>query len=207
MRMAELDQRTSLRQDGDQDQERRRPEGTTATKAVFILNDETESYWRDMIAGRNACDPQPPATAAKRAVQFGFSYHTARKLPPASLMKSSSASSSLATVPTSMTRWTASPCSAARAAPLSAVATACRTPNSQVHRDRARSKAQLKKWQASKDAPTRRLIEVIGDKDMLAITRDDAKQFREWWSTTVTEEDSDRGRCAERHQRAVGHDP
>ena len=54
---------------------------------------------------------------------------------------------------------------------------------------RAKSKAQLKKWRATKDTPIRRLIDVIGDKDMLAITRDDAKAFREWWSTRITEED------------------
>jgi hypothetical protein len=38
-----------------------------------------------------------------------------------------------------------------------------------------------------------RLIKVIGDMDMLAIKRDQAKQFREWWSMRTEEDLSTEG--------------
>jgi integrase len=166
------------------------PKALKATKAAIILNDGLEADWRDMIAGRNDETRSHLCEAAKRAMQFGFSYHTANEVAERQLdeiLKRIDQFGNGANIDDKTDR-TALLGGTGRAIVLLSQLPA-ELQALKATEIRAKSKAQLKKWRATKDAPIRRLIDVIGDKDMLAITRDDAKAFREWWSTRITEED------------------
>jgi hypothetical protein len=50
------------------------PKGVAAAKAVVIINNETETYWRDLVAGRNADARRRYRLGVKRAQQLGFAY-------------------------------------------------------------------------------------------------------------------------------------
>lgn len=50
------------------------PNGVAAAKAVAIINNETEAYWRDLVAGRNADARRRYRLGVKRAQQLGFAY-------------------------------------------------------------------------------------------------------------------------------------
>jgi hypothetical protein len=52
------------------------PNGVAAAKAVVIINNETETYWRDLVAGRNADARRRYRLGVKRAQQLGFAYAT-----------------------------------------------------------------------------------------------------------------------------------
>lgn len=52
-----------------------------------------------------------------------------------------------------------------------------------------KSPNQLQKAEKKKEAAMRRFIAVVGDKDMLAVTREDALDFRQWWSDRIENED------------------
>ncbi|OSJ26988.1 hypothetical protein BSZ19_35110 [Bradyrhizobium japonicum] len=52
------------------------PNGVAAAKAIVIINNETEAYWRDLVAGRNADARRRYRLGVKRAQQLGFAYAT-----------------------------------------------------------------------------------------------------------------------------------
>ena len=52
------------------------PNAVAAAKAVVIINNETETYWRDLVAGRNADARRRYRLGVKRAQQLGFAYAT-----------------------------------------------------------------------------------------------------------------------------------
>ncbi|WP_338830230.1 tyrosine-type recombinase/integrase [Bradyrhizobium sp. 27S5] len=188
-RMAELDKRhavkkaTKIRVADD-------PKALKATKAVIILNDGLEADWRDMIAGRNDAARSHLREAAKRAQQFGFGYHTASEIAERQLdeiLKRIDQFGNGASIDEKVDRIALVGGTGRATVMLSQLPAELQS--LKATEIRGKSPQQLKKWRASRDAPVNRLTGVIGDKDMLAITRDDAKAFREWWSTRITEED------------------
>ena len=52
-----------------------------------------------------------------------------------------------------------------------------------------KSPNQLLKAEKKKEAAMRRFVAVVGDKDLLAVTREDALAFRKWWSDRIENED------------------
>ncbi|MET4244596.1 hypothetical protein [Bradyrhizobium sp. RT10b] len=52
-----------------------------------------------------------------------------------------------------------------------------------------KSPNQLLKAEKKKEAAMRRFIAVVGDRDLLAVTREDALAFRKWWSDRIENED------------------
>jgi integrase len=56
-----------------------------------------------------------------------------------------------------------------------------------------KSEDQVRKWRNPKRRAIAHLIEVIGDKALDQITRDDTLDFRAWWMDRVTEEEYDPG--------------
>ncbi|UGY28174.1 tyrosine-type recombinase/integrase [Bradyrhizobium septentrionale] len=52
-----------------------------------------------------------------------------------------------------------------------------------------KSPNQLLKAEKKKEAAMRRFIAVVGDKDLLAVSREDALAFRKWWSDRIENED------------------
>lgn len=62
-------------------------------------------------------------------------------------------------------------------------------------RDRMRGKSedQVRKWRNPRLRACNNLVDVIGDKPLAAITREDALDFRAWWRDRVLDEDMDPG--------------
>ena len=52
-----------------------------------------------------------------------------------------------------------------------------------------KSPNQRLKAEKKKEAAMRRFIAVVGDKDLLTVTREDALAFRKWWSDRIENED------------------
>ena len=51
------------------------------------------------------------------------------------------------------------------------------------------SNGQRTKSEKKIEAAMRRFVSVVGDKDMLAVTHEDAEAFREWWNQRMMNED------------------
>jgi integrase len=56
-----------------------------------------------------------------------------------------------------------------------------------------KSPAQVKRWRAPREKAVRSFVEVVGDRPLDRITREDALAFRQWWRNRVTDEGKDPG--------------
>jgi integrase len=165
------------------------PNGRLAAKRAHDFNNHLERDWTDMIAGRNNSARSHLRDAAKRAVQLGIGYHSASEIAASQLDEILMRIDLLGTRANIDNRIDQTAVlGGARASVLLSDLFEQYEKHVAVEMRREKSPKQLAKWRSERIHAVKRLIEIIGDKDILAITRDDAKQFRAYWAKRIMEE-------------------
>ena len=186
--LAELDGRGMVRKTT------RKRSKVEAAVVAHKINKETEAYWETLLVDQAGTAVAVYETAIKRARALGIDYQPLEKLLKSepdvlverllrleseNLVESTPAvEASLGAVDKPDMR-------------LSEALDAY----FEYTRDRQRGKApdQLRKWKNPRIKAVRNLVELIGDKKLSEITRNDALAFREWWIERVEKDGKDPG--------------
>ena len=167
--------------------------GKRAAKIADRLNEATEVYWAELLAGRHNEARQQLTLATKRAVQLGFTYQSAIEvagLPAieAILTRIEALGTGRADVDNKIDR-IAILGSAVTASGIMISMLPEEYKNHCAVENRKKTEDQLRKWNNRNKAACNNLITAIGsDKDILLVDRADAKKFREWWARRITDE-------------------
>ncbi|WP_054312874.1 tyrosine-type recombinase/integrase [Mesorhizobium sp. 1M-11] len=168
------------------------PRAVRATDAVRQLAAELEAYWRKLAAGDSADAVRRFEEARKRARSLGLTYRTNEELAAGPL------DDLLARITLPLDRNAVDDASS-----VSAVMGGERRPAlrlSGLLKDfeaieqqtfLSMSANQIKKWRNPKNRALANLIDVVGDKEIVRLTRDDAVSFREWWQKRIVKEGLD----------------
>lgn len=178
------------------------PRGVRARDVVRQLDAELQAYWRGLRDGQSAEARLRFEAAQQRARGLGLTYLTSRELaegPRDDILgrikllldrNSLDDEQEVAAVLGGEAR---------PSLKLSGLVKEYEALESQkLH---AMSPNQQKKWANPKKRAIANLIEVIGDKDVAALTRDDAVSFRQWWQKRIAAEGLDIGTA----NKDIGH--
>lgn len=168
-----------------------------ATAIARRINAETEAYWQALSAGHGT-GPDGAAERYQRAVglarTLGVAYRPAAEL----------AAGDVSEIVRRVELLEARQMTASRPAVEAVLGGADKPPVTmsglfgayEGHaRDRLRGKSadQVRKWRNPRLRAVANFVDVIGDKPLAAVTRDDALDFRAWWLDRVTDEDYEPG--------------
>ena len=170
------------------------PNGSAAAKAVVIINNETETYWGDLVAGRNADARRRYRLGVKRAQQLGFAYASHQEVandPRIDVL--------LNRIETLMKVGIDDPINQdallggtmrASAVLLSELVDQYMTLPKVMFSNKSggllgKSEKQIAVFRKHREKAIELLIAQIGDKDILAITVADANKFTNWYTNHV----------------------
>lgn len=168
---------------------------TGAKRAARIadrLDEATQTYWAELVAGRHNEARQQLTLATKRAQQLGFTYQSAVEvagLPAieAILSRIEALGTGRADEASKIDRIaTLGSTTALSGVMISTLAEEYK--NHLAVENKKKTEDQLRKWDNRNKAACNNLMAAIGsDKDILAVDREDGKKFREWWARRITE--------------------
>ncbi|MDQ0314879.1 tyrosine-type recombinase/integrase [Amorphus orientalis] len=165
------------------------PRAIRARKVVARLNAETETYWRDLRSAETANVSERYRAACRRARALGFDYAPAAEVAERDLDEI--ASRLAAAVRAGQSDGVTRPAVlGAVPKPTFRVSTLLEAFEDVMRPSLASmSEDQRRKWRNPKRRAIANLLTVIGDKDLLEITRGDALDFRAWWADRVLVEE------------------
>lgn len=153
-----------------------------ARRLLPVYNDTLEKFWRDLLASEGRVDEKAYAKAIALARMHGFVYKSAREISETTLREiidrvavaSGQDAETTAAVLGGIDR---------PLLPLSE----CLDKYWPLCADRLVNKSplQLRKWKVPREACLHNFIQVVGDKSLTAITREDVLAFRTWWLERV----------------------
>jgi hypothetical protein len=168
------------------------PTGKRAARIVHRFDDATQAYWGGLIAGRGNEARLELALATKRAVQLGFMYQPAADVHAtpsleAVLQRIEALGSSRANMDDKVTMVATLGSTTA----LSGIMVSMLPAEYEKHcavENKKKTEDQLRKWNNRNKACVNNLITAMGgDKDILDVSRADAKLFRDWWANRITD--------------------
>lgn len=168
------------------------PRGAKARRVADKINGELEAFWLGLLNGQAEEAHKRYDAARKRARGFGFDY-----LPAAEVSR--------LPIPEIVARLEAASTSGSELHELSvsALAGGVKQPKlmlSDLFAEYERLSAtdirdlspdQVRKWRNPKLRAVANLIQVVGDRPISSVTRDQALDFREWWQGRVADEELD----------------
>lgn len=165
------------------------PKGIRAGAKVQMLNVELEAYWRGLRDGQSAEARIRFEAARKRALALGYTYQTVDELSTGRVEE-------LLERVESLVRRQAVDDEADVAAVLGGEAKPRLMVSDLVKETeeifsielRAKSPDQLRRWRNPKNRAMNNFIDVIGDKALGDLNRNDALAFRKWWADRIAEE-------------------
>jgi integrase len=162
------------------------PDAVRATKTAVKFDEAQERDWALRVEGHADAASHLTVAAIARAKVHGYRYHPADEvsgLPLNEVLGRIEVLIKNGTIDQKIDR-TALLGGVSKSSIMLSKAAA--SYNAFVRADHnGKSPNQLRKAEAKKEAAMRRFIAVVGDKDMLAVTREDALAFREWWSDRI----------------------
>jgi integrase len=162
-----------------------------AARIADRLDEATQSYWAELLAGRHNEARQQLTLTTKRAVQLGFTYQSAVEvagLPAieAILTRIEALGTGRADKTSKVDRiGTLGSTTALSGVMVSMLAQEYK--NHCAVENKKKTDDQLRKWDNRNKAACNNFIAAVGDKDILAVDRADAKKFRDWWGRRITE--------------------
>lgn len=167
--------RISLKTDSRQD----------AKRKALILNDQIEAYWQELIANKESHNERIFKKVVLTAQQMGFTYY------PVSTVASLSIEKLLERI-----------LCLDNARPLQIEAALGSKKSSEINvqgalelfwrlsKDKTMNKSelQIRKWRNPRKKAIQNFINVVGNKPLKNITREDIVVFRDWWITRIEEE-------------------
>lgn len=178
------------------------PRGTSAKKAVAVLNDELEAFWRGLRDGRSAEAKRRYDSARARAKSFGFEYAPAREgaaLDIDEVVRRMSAA--MASKPADEEATVAAILGGEEAPPVMVSSLLSEFEAMQEAGQKEMSEDQKRKWRNPKKRALANLLEVVGDKAIKDLTRNDALDFRAWWAERIMAEQIEIGTA----NKDIGH--
>lgn len=163
------------------------PRGGRAIRVVAELNEALEQSWRDLEAGRKPNAARSFEQARRSASQFGLAYKVASEIAGSSQLTEILHRVAALERADKDTDGKAIEAALGGIAPppllLSGLTKAFEA--EQAASLKALSPDQLRRWRNPKNRAAQDLIEVIGDKQVTALTRADALAFRDHWRERV----------------------
>ncbi|MCV0369534.1 integrase [Filomicrobium sp.] len=162
------------------------PRGARAARVLPELNEQLEEMWRDLAAGREPGHRKVFQRAVRMAGHYGLAYQTSEELATGPLEEIVRRIETL-----ERTRTVDSP------NVVDAVLGAIDKPDlmlselfdafkeEQAASVTDMSPGQLKRWETNKTRPLDTLVSVVGDKSVLALTREDGIAFRKYWQKRI----------------------
>ena len=149
-----------------------------ARKKAFILNEQIESYWKELVIAGEPHQSSQFKKVVQIARQMGFAYQPMNQV---------------ASLP--LERLLERILLLKDARPIQIEAALGGKPEPDITVSKAldifwrlskdkvlnKSAEQIRKWETPRKRAIRNFIEVVGDKSLKDITRDDILQFRDWW--------------------------
>lgn len=155
---------------------------TEAKQKAFVFNEQIEAYWNELLSNETYHDDAKFRKAVTIARRLGFGYQPisiVASLPLAELAKRTQAAIG------------------ATADQVAAVLGGLDEPELTIKqaldkfwgytKDRILNKSdhQIRKWRNPRKRAIRNFVEVVGNKAVVHITRDDVIKFRDWWLTKI----------------------
>lgn len=198
---SDLDKRTFVRQ-STRIRVADDPRGAKARKAADRINAEVEAYWRGLVDGQSAEAKRRYEAARRRARTFGFDYTLASDVAERPF------SEVLARIETLVLHKAVDE-EGAVAAVLGGESPPAIMLSGLFGEFEAMVQAsikdlspdQVRKWRNPKRRAIANLIEVIGDKPITGVSRNDALDFRTWWQDRVLAEGVEIGTA----NKDIGH--
>lgn len=155
------------------------------------INLQLEAYWRGMLDGKSAEAQRLYDAARARARSLGFDFASAEEITDSRHVSDiMSRLEALLTKSDSQSKKDRAAAFGGEAAPklmLSGLFHAFESISVRSLGDL--SPDQKRKWAHPKKRALANLINVIGDKEVSAVTRNDALDFRAWWTSRILQED------------------
>ncbi|MET4030119.1 MULTISPECIES: hypothetical protein [unclassified Bradyrhizobium] len=166
------------------------PDAVRATKTAVKFDEAHERDWALRVEGHADAASHLTVAAIARAKVHGYRYHPANEvahLPLNEVLGRIEVLIKNGTVDQKIDRTALLGGGSKFSVMLSKAATSY---NEFLRADHnGKSPNQLLKAEKKKEAAMRRFIAVVGDKDLLSVTREDALAFRKWWSDRIENED------------------
>jgi integrase len=169
------------------------PKGTHALKVALRIDHEIERYWSDLVQGRVSDARKNLKAAVKRAQLLGFVYHShneVRQLPleerleRTDVLADKQDKGNLDDIDVTALLGGAAP-----AITLTQLVDTYEALDTVKLKIRNKNEHQKKIWRSVRDCAVQNLIEVVGNKDIKSLTRDDGKRFRAWWAEKIMADD------------------
>lgn len=171
------------------------PRGTRAKAVRDVLNSDLEAAWRQLAAGGTLDIAQRGEATRKRARALGLAYLPASEvaeLPLDQLLARVEVLKARDATRDEISRDAAFGIAADPVKPAIPLSKLFATYEDAVRTDiRDYSPAQLRRWSNAKTRAVNNLIATIGDRDIAAISRADALEYRAWWAERILEEGLD----------------
>lgn len=163
------------------------PRGVRAGKIAEGINLEVEAYWRGLLSGSSADAQQRYDEVRRKARGFGFEYLTAGDLAQVSDVREILAR--LAPRRTNDDEDTTAAVLGGESPPTILLSKLFEeyAALTEVER-RDMSLDQLRQWRNPRVRALDNLLEVLGDKPIARLTRDDAMRFQDWWRERLVNE-------------------
>ena len=178
------------------------PRGVKAGRVADRFNDDLETYWRGLARNEDLDARTRYEDARRRAKAFGFEYltiHEVKELPDREILKRLDVIGDTPGLPDELAAAALLGGEAAPALRLTDLFDEYEAVMRASLKDH--SPDQVRKWRNPKKRAIANLLEVLGDKPLSDVTRDNALDFQAWWQGRVLDEDLDIGTA----NKDIGH--
>jgi integrase len=171
------------------------PKGRAARKAIEIIDNETQAYWRDLVAGRNADARRRYRLGVKRAQQLGFVYASHQEVANSTqldqvLRRIEALDRTGWRDPVTQDATLGGTVLASSVLLSELVDQYMRLPSvllsSKSGGLKGKSEEQIAKFRKHREKAIELLIAQVGDKDILSLSTADANKFTDWYLQYIT---------------------
>jgi integrase len=166
------------------------PRAIRATQRVQSLNVELEAYWRGLRDGQSVEARRRFEAARKRALDLGFVYQSVDELAAGKQSDLVARIESLLDRRAVDNEVEVAALLGGEGKPQLMVSDLVKEYEAIIETElAAKSPDQLRRWRNPKKRAMDNFIEVVGDKALADLTRNDALTFRKWWADRIADDD------------------